>query len=354
MQKTVALLEIGGSHDECILSQLIGLKQQNVKIIFCSTKAMFEKNSFFSNYIDEFYEITFPKTMIGDFLVMIRLNKWLKQQKVDVLIANTAQGGHVRNLCLTSSSKIKFIGIIHTIKMLEKSFTQSLISRKIKHYFVLNDTLKSFISPNSPIRVDSFYPLSFPNYSSRIDKPNDQIWIAIIGGVENRRKDLSGFIEMASQTSENIHFYFLGKSNHQSENTIEFKKQLSEYKLEKRVHLFDDFLTQETFDNYLNQINGIFPLVHPNTSSAEEYFTRQIPGAINIAFGYKIPMMIHSHYQNWEDFNKGVVFYDLNNFKQQFDRFINQQIELKNQLIDNPKFKTEFQNQLFANSVLNY
>lgn len=352
MQKRVAILEIGGSHDECILSQLIGLKQSGAWIVFCGTKEMFEKNSQFQYYSDEFHEVILPKSMVGDFFAMIRLNKWFVQQKIDCVIANTAQGGHIRNLCLTASSKVKFFGIIHTIKLLKGSFTQNLISKKINEYFVLNDTLKKYAGKQNGINIHSFYPLSYPNFYTKIDKPEGEFWISVIGGVEYRRKDLTGFVAMAKATEEHVHFYFLGKSSKDSDEVKQFKKHLKESNLSHRVHLFNNFMSEEDFDAYLKQTDGILPLVHLNTPSAEEYFSRQISGAINVAFSYKIPMMIHEHYQDWEDFSQGVIFYKIETFDKQFQQFQENIPNLKEQLKSNPKFSSDFQNQRFAKIVL--
>lgn len=353
MNKRVAILEIGGSHDECILSQLIGLKNAGAWVVFCGTKQMFEKNSQFQQYVDAFHEVVLPKSTIGDFFEMVRLNKWFVKNNIDCVIANTAQGGHVRNLCITASSKVKFFGIIHTIKMLNGSFTQRLISKKIKTYFVLNDTLKKYVGEKNGLKIYSFYPLDYPQTSTTAHKKvENEFRIAVIGGVENRRKDLNGFIELAKTTPQNVHFYFLGKSNPDLEEVKQFTHQLTTNALTNRVHLFSDFVSEEDFDACLQSTDGILPLVHPDTPSADEYFSRQISGAINIAFSYKIPMMIHQHYRDWEDFRYGVTFYDLGNFQSAFNDFTINHSVLKMQLLSNPKFDVAFQNKRFAEIVL--
>lgn len=352
MQKRVAILEIGGSHDECILSQLIGLKAANCWIVFCGTREMLKKNSQFEYYIDAFHEVKLPRSTFGDFFEMVRLNKWFSANAIDIVIANTAQGGHIRNLCLTARPKVKFFGIIHTIKMLNGSVTQSLISRKINQYFVLNDTLKKRVKEKPGIQIHSFYPLSYPHFDQRQEKGPGEFRVAIIGGVENRRKDLDGFLAMAQTTPKHVQFYFLGKSNPGSDEVKVFEQRLEELQLTDRVQLFHEFVSEESFDACLQQTDAIFPLVHPGTPSADEYFSRQISGAINIAFSYKIPMMIHEHYQDWEDFQSGVAFYNLTNFPGQFSTFLSDHQELKQQLVSNPKFSSEIQNQQFARVVL--
>jgi len=352
MKKRVAILEIGGSHDECILSQLIGLKHAGATIYFCSTKAMIDRNPHFHNYVDHFYEVKLPQKAIGDFLVMKNLNKWFVKNKIEVVVCNTAQGGHIRNLTLTSPKRIKFFGIIHTIKMLDGRFTQKLISLKIKDYFILNDTLIERSMKSKGIQLHSFYPLDFPHFNFQTEKPETDFWIAIIGGVENRRKDLTGLIDIIRNTPNNVKFHLLGKSDKAHPEVLAFLNQLKQYQLEDRVVWFDRFLSQEEFDGYLQNADAILPLVHPNTPSADEYFNRQISGAINVAFAYKVPMMIHEAYANWEDFRSGVVFYNATNFDEQWKSFQQNIKKLKSELESNPKFNSTIQNQQFAKIVL--
>lgn len=344
MSKTkVAIVEIGGSHDECILSQVLALKENDCYVVFCGTIEVYERNVLFSELFDAFHEVVFPKTMLGDFNTMRNLNKWLLKNGIKKVVANTAQGGHIRNLALTSSKSIQFYGIVHTIKMFQGSFTQNLISRKVKNYFVLNDTLLEKVKPRKGLSIQSFYPLDYPSFNHTIEKSSNECWITIIGGVENRRKDLSGFISIAKKAPSNVRFIFLGKTDPNREETKTFLNQLKSESLESKVVTFNEFINQEVFDAYLKNTDGIIPLVHPNTPSADEYFERQISGAINVAFSYKIPLFIHSDYKYWEDFNTGVVFYELENSSSQLEEFISKLDVLKSELIENPKFEKEFQ-----------
>ncbi|HZH70420.1 MAG TPA: hypothetical protein VFD80_08225, partial [Flavobacteriaceae bacterium] len=146
-QTKIAVLEVGESHDECILSQVKGLKEKGCELIFCGRKTVYQRNSLFKTFFDAFYEVEVTGKK-GDFKKIRTLNRWLKQQKVEKVICNTAQGGHIRNLALLAlTNDIKYYGILHTIKKIPGSFTQKIISLKIKHYFVLNDTLLTKIPP---------------------------------------------------------------------------------------------------------------------------------------------------------------------------------------------------------------
>lgn len=349
----IAILELAKSHDECILSQVKGLKEKGCEIIFCGSKAVFQRNTLFKALFDTFYEVNLTGNKKSDFNEIKALNKWLKAEDVEKVICNTAQGNQIRNLALISLfNSIQYYGILHTIKKIPDSFTQKIISLKIKNYFVLNDTLLERIPPQKKLTINSFYPLDYPNFDESIEK-NGKWRITIIGGVENRRKDLKGFINFAKKTSKKVQFVFLGFSDFKKEEVIAFKEQIDALKLNDKILLFNHFVSEEMFDAYLKETDLILPLVHPNTPSADEYFNRQISGAINIAFSYKIPMLIHKNYQDWEDFQTGCIFYDLPEMNSSLGRFFEEHKALKNELKDNPKFSAILQRERFASLVIN-
>jgi hypothetical protein len=89
---------------------------------------------------------------------------------------------------------------------------------------------------------------------------------------------------------------------------------LKKYNLVNRVKLYDSFVSQEEFDAQLKQTDVLLPLVHPDTPSADQYFKNQISGAVNVGFGYGVPLLIHSAYKNVNELQKRALFYDLNNF----------------------------------------
>lgn len=348
----VAIFEIGGSHDECILSQVMALREEGCWVVFCGSNDLYARNVLFKDWFDAFHEVILPKTMLGDFNAMRKLNKWLKKNQIDILVANTAQGGHVRNLCITSNRQTRFVGIIHTIKMLQASFTQRLISRKIKQYFVLNDTLKKAVEPISKgLQIDVFYPLDYPHFDTPVINKSG-FKVTIVGGVEFRRKDLTGFMDFAEKVSKQVHFVFLGKSDLNRTEVQQFVADCKNRGLESNMQFFDDFVDQQTFDAHLRNTDCILPLVHPGTPSADEYFSRQISGAINVAFSYGIPMLIHEEYRNWEDFSEGCIFYNIDSMNAQFELLQSNHEELKKAISTNPKFEKAMQRKHFARVVL--
>lgn len=350
----VAVVELGGSHDECLLSQFFALKSRGCYVLFVTTQEVYERNSSFHAYIDELKIIEFTQKALADFLKMRALNAFFWKKGFSKVILNTAQGAHIRNLCLTAPKNIEFIGIIHTLKKFEGSFTQKLIHRKIKKYFVLNDYFVERIVPPKGIKVASFYPLRFPYFETEIDKKEGEKWITIIGGVENRRKDLTGSIPLMKQLIEKgFRFIFLGKSDVNHLDVLSFVAFLKDAGIEENVQLFDAFVSAELFDAYLKKTDLIWPMVHPHTPSAAEYFKNQISGAMNVSFAYKIPLFVHEEYiTEWKDFAFAVA-YSLNDFAFQVEKTYEQLNEVKLKLQSNKKFNPIVQENKYIDFIFN-
>ena len=308
----IAIVEVGGSHDECILTQLGALKKGGKEIVLICTEVVAQRNSCFEDYVTSTVLIETKGQSKGTQAKAI----WnaIKSSNVAKVVFNTAQGGVIRNVCLKALfSKVEFIGIIHTTRKFEGSFTQKIINRKIKKYLLLSQFLHDRIVPPKGIETDYFYPIAFPQQNNFSDESH--VIVAILGGVEKRRKDLDGFIQMAQQVvAKDVEFVFLGKSDPQLEDVKEFRAKLEEGGIMEKVKLYDHFVSQEDFDTLLSKASFILPLVHPDTPSADQYFKNQISGATNVAFGYNIPLLIHEGYHHVHEMNAGSFYYNLKNF----------------------------------------
>ena len=351
--KKVAILEIGGSHDECLFSQFTALKSVGVETYFISSEELWNRNSQLKSLVDHFICFEIKKKKFQDFSNVFKLNRFFVKEGIKLVIFNTAQGGSVRNFCLTASKKVEFAGIIHTINKFKNSFTQKIIHRKIKKYFVLNDHLLAQIQPPKGIEVRSFYPIRFPHFELELEKANNEFWVIIIGGVEFRRKDLLGSIDLMELVDDkNVRFIFLGKSDPSNPDVMSFAESLESRDLLKQVRLFNEFIDEKTFDAYLKKGDLIWPMVHPGTPSANEYFKNQISGAMNISFSYRIPMLIHQEYAiQWDDL-KFAFSYSLEEFKNDFFHAMKNKQEMKKTLNNVPKFSAEFQEKKYLELLL--
>lgn len=308
-QATVALIEFGGSHDECMLTQLEALQSVNALVILVTNEQLYNRNPHWHKLVKEVYFIEPTGKAFKDVGLMRGLVKYLKQNGVSKVVFNTAQGGHVRNLSFLLPKSIQAYGIIHTIRKFQGSFTQKVIHRKIKRYVVLSDDLRKHVVVPKGISVASFYPVSFPHFDQKAEKSAGERWITITGGVENRRKDLDAVIGFIQTTDPDIRFVFLGKTDTTHPDAKAFLEAVETNGLTDRVRYFTDFVDHATFDAYLQQTDFLLPLIHPNTPSADEYINHQISGAFTLAFGYKIPLLIHEAYRTEHDLTISASFY---------------------------------------------
>lgn len=349
MQK-VALIEFGGSHEECLLTQILALKTTSTRLYWVTTSEMANRNPHLVECFEEVFLVTFNKKSVHDFKQIVAVKRFLKQHSISHLVFNTAQGAHVRNLCLILPRNIKIVGIIHTIRKFQGSFTQKIINLRIKKYLVLSDFLLEKINPPKGISVESFYPVSYPKTDCEMDKNSDEIWITIAGGVEKRRKDLDGFLSILKQDiPANIRFIFLGNSDLSKAEVSDFISEVRRLNKEKQVVLFHEFVATELFDAYLKKSDFLLPLIHPNTPSAEQYIENQISGMFNLAYSYHIPLLIHEAYQSIEDLKLSSFFYELETVGNKLPQFISNKDECSKQIATIEKWKEGYQ---FENFVL--
>ncbi len=308
--KRVLLVEAGGSHDECLYTQIHALREAGVEYKLAVDDKVAARLDGFQN------ECVIVRRNGDDNKAIVReIRKLIRDYQPDTVIFNTAQGRFVRDLALQHLfHKVRFVGLIHTTRKFKGSFTQKLINLKCKEYLFLADFLLKDVGQRPGKHLDFFYTLDFPGKKEE-KEPFPQKRIAIIGGVEHRRKDLDGFVEMIGQKGlEAYRVVFLGKSDDSKEEVQLFIRKLKEKGLEDRVHIFHDFVSHDQFAAELAKADFILPLIHPETPSADQYFTNQIPGAMNVSLSWKIPMLLHEAYERITELQEASFYYKPGNF----------------------------------------
>ncbi len=343
----IALVEIGGSHDECLFTQILALSSIEAEITFVTTREVYDRNKHFLPYIHHTYFFETSGKAIADFKNARRLVRFFKQQDIQKVVFNTAQGGQIRNISLLLPGRIQAFGIIHTIRKFHGSFTHKIINRKIKNFLVLSDDLLKRIAPQKNSTIGSFYPIDFPRLGKDIHKSDDACWVTLTGGVENRRKDLTGFVSLVEQTPANVSFIFLGKTDVTREDVGQLFEELKARNLMNRIVYFDSFIDAETFDGYLTKTDFLLPLIHPTTQSAEQYVVNQISGAFTLSFGYHIPLLMHVAFQNELDLQQASFFYDPIHFNRDFTTALHENGTKRQQLKHNPKWQSEAQQDIY-------
>lgn len=312
VEKHVVIVELENSHDECLYSQVLFLESSPHKVSMILSEHAYASTKSFHFLCQHVEKVDLIHGFKNHWKTSKKIKQLFKSWEADILVLNTAQGSFVRDFCLFSLfySK-KIIGIIHTLKKLESSFTQKIISVKIKRYYLLSHILSDQLPEKKKKNIAVFYPMFF--HHPILPQPFEKgcFNIVIPGGVESRRKDLEGWIKLIENNEIPGHWkmIFAGKSDQNNEGYKKLKKLVSKKKVESQFKFFDDFIDPEAYFKIIESAHVILPLIHPNTPSNEEYMTRQISGSFNLAYGFRIPLFIHEVFNDHEEFQEAAFFY---------------------------------------------
>lgn len=305
----IIIVEISESHEECLYSQLLFLKEANHSVTLLLHPALASQINEYTTLADD---VIFLDRQAGGILKKYILQCQLLKRilSYDLVIFNTASSSKtVRNIAfLMNFSKVPCIGVLHNTQRLKNSFTQRIISTKIKKYFVLSDYLAGVGQNFRGVSLASFYPIYFPDYPSKIlHKKPHEIWITIPGRMDYSRRDYNLLFKVLKVTRRlvNIKFVFLGKVN---TNTIDGRKLLdaiSDSNMPDRFLLFPEFISNEVFHNYLRVADYILPLLR----TTENYMKHKISGSFNMAFAYKKPLISNSFFDTIPDLKENALFY---------------------------------------------
>lgn len=292
--KKAALIEIGGSHDECLYSQLAFLKSGGYETHLICSSNLEQQVADYTNADEKLFIDFIDKDIISNWKKLGQLRNYIVHNTITTVIFNTSEGAHIRNFTLLPfPHNIQFAGTIHNAKKLHGSFSQSIISRRVKKYFVLHDYLLQYIPAKMRAQCSSYYPIFFPNYPSveHIDKKANDIWVCIPGQLEYKRRDYTALAKAIAETKTHLplKFILLGKSKHRYGDGAAFENLVKELNIENYFVLWDGFIDNNTFYSYLQASDFIMPLIHKGAEGFDNYFKYQVSGSFNLAIAYKKP-----------------------------------------------------------------
>jgi len=305
--KKVIIIEFYNYHSECIYPQVIYLTKSGYEVeVICSNNTLV--NIEYLNKICKIKAYNFSKTTS-----YIKL--WfylLKERKnTSAVILNTAQGSKVLKFTVLPFFKsINFFGIIHNLKKLEKSKGQKLISRKISKYLVIAEYLKD-TEIGKKYQIPSINTSLFPNFElcETIEKGND-IWIAIPGNIEIKRRDYNWLIDTCQNYKlSNIKFILLGNSK--KGDGIYVIQRIKDLNLENQFLWFDSFIKQETFNTYIEKSDYLLPLLNPDSN---EYLKYKLSGIFTLSEAFNKPMILHSNFKLLEKYYCCLFYNNLDDF----------------------------------------
>jgi len=316
--RRAALVEIGGSHDECLYSQLLILKHGGYHTtLICDDNVRARLGDV--SMADEVMVVTLKgRSVLQRMATLLGIRSRIVGQGIKTVIFNTAEGSDVRDLCIMHyPDDIGFYGTMHNLRKVKGSMTQKVINRRIDHYFLLNDYLieKAQQIGHKRLKFAAYYPIFFPRYGEVpvAQRKAGELWIAIPGQVEYKRRDYPALVAALAAMSQRpaLKFVLPGKSMHEHGNGAELKQLLAEHGLTDMFLLWDGFVDNETYHTYLRHCDVVMPLLHPGNDGYDGYLNLQISGAFNAAFAYKKPLLMHRDFSGYADFQENAVFYDV-------------------------------------------
>lgn len=347
-----AIVELGGSHDECIFSQVRFLKDQGYTVHIICTPNLEQQVSGFQD-IDQFAFFNFKNIgSVKSIYKLIQIRKYLIKNQIDQVIFNTAEGNLVRSLTLFPfPEKINFSGIIHNGHKLLKSSSQRLISRKIKRYFVLNDYILPHLNNIDGIAVESFYPIFFPEPTyAPLPKTEGELWICIPGQVDFNRRDYNSLLYTLKQQkpASKIKFIVLGRDQSPAKR---LREMIVEADLQESFTLFDSFIPNPVFYSYLQQCDIVLPLLHPSMPKFDQYQRYKITGSINLAFAYKKPLLCEESFNDVPDFQENAIFYNTEDLSSVLERLPALLEEKAPHLYQHPKWQFPYQQKKYLSFI---
>ncbi|MDH5546854.1 MAG: hypothetical protein OEZ43_14775 [Gammaproteobacteria bacterium] len=298
------------SHAECIYSQVLFLKEAGNQVHFIGDIRLKSRVEAFG--FDSYTYYDFDDHRWTD---LLKVRSKIVSLKPRSVIFNTAHGNIVRSLCLLPYPKeIKFVGIAHNVNKLRSGFSQKMISRKIKNYFVLSDDLEESQKGSLPnLSLESFYPIFYPSYRDiDLHKPKNEIWVTIPGEVLSHRKDYPGIFDAilnAESYPSKLKIIVLGRCKRESGRGLEILDWINENNMSHVIRAFDYYIDDDLFHSYIKNSDYIMPAIHPVQSDFDEFLRIKISGAFNLAYAYNIPMLSHEKFREFKDFCENSVFY---------------------------------------------
>jgi hypothetical protein len=312
---TAAIIEITGSHEECLYAQLEYCKAGGYRTLLVCSEVLREKVAEFGGDEQAFFDLTGNEEARAERRELLRLKNYLLEQKVDILVVNTAHGSMIRRfLWMMSGSGIRMYGVLHGINKLKGSLKQMLIGRRLRGYFLLNDYLLDNLTParRNAKRFEVLYPIFFPAFRNppALDKPPGQTWVVIPGQVEFKRRDYLTLIHAWAAISErpDIRFILLGSWDHPQGDGPRLITEMERLGI-RGDFVFTGYMDNAHYHTYIQAADVVMPLIHKGKENFVTYFRDQITGAFSMAFAYHKPLLMAEEFRKYEDFRENAVFY---------------------------------------------
>ena len=361
--KNAVLLELGGSHTECLHTQIHFLAEAGYRVYMICDAVVWsqieEKDRLAGSMI-----LDVKRGFFARLAMAVKIHRYMYKHEISYMVVNTTENTIVRNIFLLPFfRKVNCTCLIHNGRKFISSLSLRLIIlRKVKKFFVLGEFIKQTITSavaRRSYRLEVFYPMYFPkmNDVSTIEKNDDDFWITIPGNVESSRRDYLNLLKALKQEAlhPSIKIILLGKCI--PELDPEIRKMIDETGLEgKQLITFGrEFISNDLFHSYIRRTDLILPLLYPASNNQPAFYGNyRISGAYNLSFAYKIPMLMECSMSDCNDFQGCSFFYNTNDIISTINAFVNRKQELDDMhrnMTSNPRWNLDDQKQKYINFI---
>ncbi|MDR2385658.1 MAG: hypothetical protein LBD80_08385 [Tannerella sp.] len=307
MNKNIALVELGGSHSECMHLQIKALKEAGYRVFLICNASLcddFPDKTLFDG-LQTHHDTRSLKCRMK---IIMETKKFLKRNNISTVVFNTVEISLIRNLTVFSPcSTASYIGVVHNGRYLENSASCRIISRKVKKFFVLSHFIKEHLNIRPGIEVGAFYPVYYPPYGEAniAPKKSDEIWIIVPGAISPQKKDLDLLLNALERNRLHpwVRIILLGRIDAQT--APQHARRIAAIAQSNNITTFSDRVRNDVFHTYMKHADLVMPLIH-----ADNYGAFRISGAYNLARGYKTPLLLEEEQKNCPDFERIALFYD--------------------------------------------
>ena len=323
-KQKICLLEIGGSHFECMETQIHFLKNDFHLTLLANADKLSKATALIPN-VDEVLTLPFPAKKSFTLSHSLKIAWLLKKHDFDYVLLNTAQGG-IKWVCLFSiilGTKARFLGVLHNVHKLKKGIGQMIISQCVTHYFVFGEYLEKYTKTFSQKKISSFLPI-FVQHENLIDiqKPEDEFWVCIPGNIEFKRRDYLPLLDALSavKISAKVKFVLLGST--QSSDAKILLEKINELNVRQHFILFDTFVDHSVFNTFLSLCDCILPLLAENSTETKLYQTCKVSGSWLHVLTFHKPLFSNVIFSHIDDIQNRSIFY--NNLKELLEKNLQQ------------------------------
>ena len=312
MRPIAALVELGGSHDECLYSQAAFLKDGGFDVHLVVSENLSDRVEEYDN-VAAVHAFPVAGGEVSSLKAAWKLWRLVNRLGAGLVVFNTGHGAMVRDFTLLPARGRRLVGVVHNILKLRDSTGQKIISRRIRRYLVLNDYLLDNRDDDLAVALDWFYPIFFPPYEA-VDPGKDpgELWACVPGRIDFKRRDYQGLlITLAGGgVPPGLRILFLGGFENAA-TRARMADLVTATGNPERFTFLEGFTDHGTFQSYLTASDLVLPLLHPGTERFHEYSGVQISGAFNLAFAHRVPLLMERSFERYAAFARNSFFYDL-------------------------------------------